>query len=74
MNNLIGTLPHQTPTNAMLGDMATQSSKGLIVQPQAIASPHIPGDMVFELTSDTSLKVKVKGSDGIVRSVTLTLA
>ena len=31
-------------------------------------------DMVFELTSNTTLKIKVKGSDGVVRSVSLTLA
>lgn len=31
-------------------------------------------DMTFKLTSDTQLKIKVKGSDGTVRSTTLTLA
>jgi hypothetical protein len=30
--------------------------------------------MVFQLTSDTSLEIKVRGSDGTVRSVALTLA
>jgi len=32
------------------------------------------GDVVFELTTNTTLKIKAKGSDGVVRSVTLTLA
>lgn len=30
--------------------------------------------MSFELTSDTTLKIKVRGSDGVTRSVSLTLA
>ena len=30
--------------------------------------------MTFELTSDTQLKIKVRGSDGVTRSVSLTLA
>jgi len=30
--------------------------------------------MAFELASDTELVVKVKGSDGVLRSATLTLA
>lgn len=32
MTKIIGTGPNQTPTNAMLGDMAYQSSKGLTVE------------------------------------------
>ena len=42
-----------------------------------VSSSHNPGnvgEMVFEATNDTTLKVKVKGSDGIVRSATLTLS
>jgi len=42
--------------------------------PLTSATPANNGDMTFELTSNTSLKIKVKGSDGTVRSVTLTLA
>lgn len=43
-------------------------------KPSASATPTNNGDVTFELTSDTSLKIKVRGSDGTVRSVTLTLA
>ena len=50
------------------------SSAGLVVAPPASNTPTSNGDMVFELTSNTSLKIKVKGSDGTVRSTTLTLA
>lgn len=38
------------------------------------ATPTTNGTMTFELTNDTTLKVKVKGSDGVVRSNTLTLS
>ena len=46
----------------------------LVLRPAASVTPANNGDMMFQLTSDTSLVVKVKGSDGVVRSATLTLA
>jgi hypothetical protein len=46
----------------------------LSIRPSASVTPTTTGDLVFEATSDTQVKVKLKGSDGIVRSVTLTLA
>jgi hypothetical protein len=46
----------------------------LTFQPAASATPANPGDLTFELTSNSSLKIKVKGQDGVVRSATLTLA
>lgn len=46
----------------------------LTIKPSASATPANNGDMTFELTNDTTLKVKVKGSDGVVRSASLTLA
>ena len=42
-----------------------------------VSSSHNPGnvgEMVFEATNDTTLKIKVKGSDGVVRTATLTLS
>jgi hypothetical protein len=52
-----------------------QTMGGSLTQkPAASATPASNGQMVFELTSNTTLKVKVKGSDGTVRSATLTLA
>lgn len=42
--------------------------------PGASVTPVDNGDVVFELTSNTSLTVKAKGSDGTVRTVALTLA
>ncbi|MFI8124623.1 hypothetical protein [Acinetobacter sp. ABJ-A23_2] len=41
--------------------------------PPATNTPIFGGEMVFELTSNTELKVKVMGSDGVVRATTLTL-
>ena len=46
----------------------------LTIKPSASATPSNNGDMTFELTNDTTLKIKVKGNDGVVRSASLTLA
>jgi hypothetical protein len=54
--------------------MAYQSPESVVIKPQASAAPTGIGEAVFQLTSDTSLEIKVKGSDGTVRSVALTLA
>ena len=70
----IGTAPNEIPLNQYLGEMAYMNAESVVIQPQASAVPNGIGDMVFQLTSDTSLEIKVKGSDGTVRSVTLTLA
>lgn len=71
---LVGGAPNQVPRNKDLGDLASMNSDTLIVKPQASVTPNGIGEMVFQLTSNTSLVVKVKGSDGVVRSATLTLA
>lgn len=42
-------------------------------KPAISATPTNNGELTFELTSDTQLKVKVKGSDGVVRSATIIL-
>jgi len=74
MPQLIGTEPGQVPTNADLGGMAYQAPEGVVIRPQPVATPNAAGDMVFQLANDTSLQIRVRGSDGVVRSVTLTLA
>jgi hypothetical protein len=38
------------------------------------AVPANAGEMTFQLTSNTSLQIKVKGSDGVVRTGTITLS
>ena len=57
-----------------LGNLAYMNSNQFILNPVASATPIGVGDLVFQLTNDTTLVVKVKGSDGTVRSATLTLA
>lgn len=66
-----------------LGTMSTQDANNIAVtggsvgaityKPGSTATPSSNGDMVFELTDDTTLTIKVKGSDGNVRLVALTL-
>lgn len=70
----LGSDAHQVPANQHLGGMAYQNPEAVVLRPAASAAPHSVGDMVLQLTSNTSLVIKVKGSDGTVRSTTLTLA
>lgn len=56
-----------------LGTLSTQNSNAVTIQPAATATPANNGDMVFELTDNSTLTIKVKGSDGTVRLVALTL-
>jgi hypothetical protein len=44
------------------------------IAPGASVTPSANGDVVFEFTSNTTLTIRAKGSDGTVRSVALTLA
>ena len=46
----------------------------LTFTPAASATPANNGNLTFEATSNTSLTIKLKGTDGTVRSVALTLA
>lgn len=74
MKNLIGTDPDQAPVNQMLGEMAYLNPEQVMLRPPASVTPQKAGDMVYQLTNDTTLVIKVKGLDGVVRSTTLTLA
>lgn len=70
----VGTLPNQVPLNQYLGDLAFQRKDSLVIQPATSATPQQLGSMVFQLTNDTTLVIKVKGLDGTVRSYSMTLA
>ena len=72
--NDVGSAPNQLPLNQYLGNLAFMSSNQLVVNPASSAAPAGIGDMVFQLTNNTTLVVKVMGSDGTIRSTTLTLA
>lgn len=66
-----------------LGTMSTQDANNVAItggsigavtfDPATTATPANNGDMVFELTDNSTLTIKVKGSDGTVRLVALTL-
>ena len=77
MPTLIGTKPEQVPANGMLGTAAFVSIEQIqapVLNPPASSTPAANGSLAFELTSNTALTVKVRGSDGVVRSAVLTLA
>jgi len=61
----------QTLTQAMLID-----ASGNLIQSAPTTAPTLStnGTMVFNLTSNTNLRVSVRGSDGVTRTANLTLA
>lgn len=67
-----GTWKKLTETSLNIANLSITGK--LEFTPGASVTPTDNGDVVFELTSNTSLTVKAKGSDGTVRSVVLTLA
>lgn len=62
--------------SSMLAHRSTSIGQAIdtLLRPAASKAPENIGDLVFELTSNTQLSIKVKGSDGTIRSVLLTLA
>lgn len=46
----------------------------MTISPPASVTPVTNGDVTFQFTSNTQLTIKAKGTDGVVRSVNLTLA
>jgi hypothetical protein len=62
--------------NGTLGDFSGSLKLRNVIQSPGvgtIVTPASNGDLVFETTSNTSVTVKLKGSDGTVRSFALTL-
>ena len=70
--NTIGTTQNWGFYNASTA--ASYSAGPWTWKPAASATPANNGDLTFEATSNTSVTVKLKGSDGTVRSAVLTLA
>ena len=56
------------------GTAANYFGGNVIQKLAASVTPANNSEMMMELTSNTSLTIKVKGTDGVVRSVSLTLA
>ena len=44
------------------------------LQGPSLTNPSVNSTMSFELTSDTNLRIKVRGTDGTLRSENITLA
>lgn len=59
-------------TSATISGDVTASN--IFISPGPSVVPVLNGQVAFEVTSNTSLTLKVKGSDGVVRSTTLTLS
>ncbi len=72
IQNTVGNLRFQI--NA--GTKLTLDTSGNLIQSVNSTAPTLTVNktLAFELTSDTQLKIKVRGSDGVTRSTTLTLA
>ena len=69
----VGSAPNQVPVNQLLGRAAFGDVVGATQVYRHIHASVI-GDVWFEYVSNTSLKLKFHGLDGVVRSQTLTLA
>jgi hypothetical protein len=67
----VGTDPNQIPLNGYLGTMAFQDEVSRFQA--ASTAPTNNLDINFEYVSNTSIKIRMRGSDGTVRAVTLTL-
>lgn len=65
-------------SGADLGDKDNQWrylwAQNIIIKPGQSVTPANNGEVMFQLTSNTSITVKARGSDGVVRSASLTLA
>jgi hypothetical protein len=68
----IGTNPQDIPLNQFLGQQAFLDEVGT-VRPSA-SVPQQTRDINFEYVSDTSIKIRMRGDDGTVRSTTLGLS
>jgi hypothetical protein len=60
--------------NGTAGTFRDLRVRSVIQQPPASITPASNGDYVVEATSNTTLTFKLKGTDGTVRTATLTLA
>jgi hypothetical protein len=68
----VGTASNQVPLNQNLGALAFLDTVPSITP--ASTDPTNNKDINFQYVSDTSIKIRMRGTDGVVRSTTLTLA
>jgi len=69
--NAAGVMEINSTTAGTFRDLRVRS---VIQQPPASITPASNGDYVVEATNNTTLTFRLRGSDGVVRSATLTLA
>ena len=69
--NAAGVMEINSTTAGTFRDLRVRS---VIQQPPATITPDTNGDLVVEATSNTTLTFKLKGTDGTVRSGTITLS
>lgn len=60
--------------SAVVSDQYITFNANATWRPAVSVTPANNGELTFEATSDTSVTVKMKGSDGVVRSAVLTLS
>lgn len=70
MTQMIGSRPDELPVSQMLGRQAFSDNAIITSEP---GEPCMPGHIAFELESDTTLVVKARGADGVLRTATITL-
>lgn len=54
--------------------LTSDTGEGGEFTPQSSIAPVNNGDVVMEFTNNTTITIKGKGTDGVVRSTTLTLS
>lgn len=59
---------------SIVGNLTVSGTQNVLGVPASASALSTNSTMTFELTSNTELKVKVRGTDGTTRSVSLTLA
>jgi len=64
----------RTPKTTLSGNLQVNGSQNVLAVPSSADALGTNSTMTFELTSNTSLTIKVRGTDGTTRSVALTLA
>ena len=69
--NAAGVVEVNSGTAGTLRDIKVRS---VIQSPPASVTPAVNGELMVQATSNTSLTFKLKGTDGVVRSASLTLA
>jgi hypothetical protein len=58
----------------LIGNLTVQGTQNVFGLPSSASALGTNSTMTFERTNDTTLTIKVRGSDGTTRSVALTLA